>query len=283
MVHQADIRTVTLGGLPINGPMQAVGGTRGARDYDAYSLDQDIEFLNETITDHLAASRLPQRESKILADYIGFNLRDQIRENDSTPLQFQYQAADCRLFFTLNNVYNMTRLWQDVAHAAWIDPSMCVTNSTGYPTGRNATFDKEPPHFAAKAPGFDLNFQDHDTTTNFMDPIMDGVETGSITPGDFRMCDPLCPGGCITASVKCTGNDAPRSVRVCAPSCKEAGEECKTKGKTRAICRAHSPATSRSNRVRDPRLNDASGGHAENAYIYKCQPYEGGVDVGCSS
>ena len=44
MHHQAGVRTVVAGGRPEPGPMQAVGGSRGAQVYDALALDEDIEF-----------------------------------------------------------------------------------------------------------------------------------------------------------------------------------------------------------------------------------------------
>jgi hypothetical protein len=65
MVHQAGVRTIALGGQPITGPMQAVGGTRGARSYDAHSLDLGMQFVNDTIANHDAASRLPPRTSSV--------------------------------------------------------------------------------------------------------------------------------------------------------------------------------------------------------------------------
>ncbi|KAK8042835.1 peptidase s41 family protein [Apiospora phragmitis] len=53
-----------------------------------------------------------------------FNLRDQIREDEfrsdaAVPLQFKCEAADCRLYYTLRNLYNMTQQWTDAHDAAW--------------------------------------------------------------------------------------------------------------------------------------------------------------------
>lgn len=56
MHRQAGVRTVVAGGTPEYGPMQAVGGTRGAQSYTSVALDQDIavaEILNSSITDVL--------------------------------------------------------------------------------------------------------------------------------------------------------------------------------------------------------------------------------------
>jgi hypothetical protein len=158
MAHQAGVKTIVVGGRPITGPMQAVSGTRGARVYSADALDYDFDFVNSTIGNATATSLLPsRRDSGMWTTYAGFNIRDQIREGDSTPVQFKYEAADCRIYYTLSNVYNMTQLWRDAAAAAWKDSSLCVEGSTGYPTARNTTSDKNPPERTSQAPGLGLN------------------------------------------------------------------------------------------------------------------------------
>lgn len=64
--------------------------------------------------------------------------------DDAVPLQFKYEAADCRLYYTLDNIYNMTRQWRDVAAAIWDDPSMCVEGSTGFSTTGKTTPNQDP-------------------------------------------------------------------------------------------------------------------------------------------
>jgi hypothetical protein len=65
----------------------------------------------------------------------GINLRDQVRKGEDIPLQFLYEGADCRIFYTPKTVYNYTALWQYAADAIWNkDPKKCVTGSIGYST-----------------------------------------------------------------------------------------------------------------------------------------------------
>ncbi|KAL1642032.1 hypothetical protein SLS58_005620 [Diplodia intermedia] len=129
MKTQAGVRTVVMGGRPEPGPMQYASGSRGARAYSAALLDDDIRIanpMNDNSTD-----ALPQvRDSGIYTLYAGFNLRDQIRENETVPLQFLYEPAHCRLYYTMDNIYNMSRLWRDTATATWHNSSMCVEGST---------------------------------------------------------------------------------------------------------------------------------------------------------
>ncbi|KAK7996826.1 3-deoxy-7-phosphoheptulonate synthase [Apiospora arundinis] len=150
-------RTVVMGGRPASGPMQAASGSRGARAYSSIALD--LDFVVAGLVDEEANHTLPNipangvTRDPGLWSYAYFNLRDQIREDelkrdDAVPLQFRYEAADCRLYYTLRNLYNMTQQWTDVHDAAWGDgPSRCVAGSTGYSTtpGQQGEHAKNPP------------------------------------------------------------------------------------------------------------------------------------------
>lgn len=135
--------------------MQAASGTRGALAYSARLLDNDLAWAG--LLDATANRTFPNippnnqyRDSGIWTTSFGINLRDQIREDelgrdDAVPLQFKYEAADCRLYYTLYNLYSMPRQWRDVAAAAWNDSSLCVDGSTGFSTtGRNMPKNKAP-------------------------------------------------------------------------------------------------------------------------------------------
>ncbi|KAL8665065.1 MAG: hypothetical protein Q9168_007786, partial [Polycauliona sp. 1 TL-2023] len=128
MHHQAGVRTVVVGGLPEAGPMQVPAGSRGAEAYSAYALDLDIDFAGTLNT--TAAALLPQdRAIDFYITYAGFNIRDAVRKNDPTPLQFQDLPADCRIFYTVATVYNFENLWNYVIDAMWRNPSLCIAGS----------------------------------------------------------------------------------------------------------------------------------------------------------
>ncbi|KAK8119573.1 Peptidase S41 family protein ustP [Apiospora kogelbergensis] len=149
-------RTVVMGGRPDSGPMQAASGSRGARAYSSTALDAD--FAVAGIVDEVANQTLPNIPSNGVMRDPGlwssayFNLRDQIREEElksdaAVPLQFRYEAADCRLYYTLRNLYNMTQQWTDVHEAVWGEGPRCVAGSTGYSTtpGQQSDPSKKPP------------------------------------------------------------------------------------------------------------------------------------------
>ena len=143
MHHEAQVRTVVAGGRPTDGPMQAPSGTRGALSYTSYNLDQDMRFaesINAT-----TAGLLPDRFQNIWLTYAGVNLRDAIRKGQDVPLQFAYEAADCRIFYTPQTFYNYTNLWKYAANAIWTNQSLCVQGSTGYATTGGKTDTTGPP------------------------------------------------------------------------------------------------------------------------------------------
>ena len=151
MHHEAGVKTIAVGGLPQQlGPMQTVGGTRGARDYDADQLDLDI-FGAENL-DPTLASQLPDRNVDFFVDEASVNLQDQIRRGsgEEFPLQFAYEAAQCRIYYTLASVFNFTELWQHAARATWTDPTLCVKYSADHPSATGKDTDTVGPSAADK-------------------------------------------------------------------------------------------------------------------------------------
>lgn len=60
------------------------------------------------------------------------NLKDGYRQSaQETPLQFIYEPADCRIWYTEKMFYDYTALWQTAADALWNDSGLCVFGSTG--------------------------------------------------------------------------------------------------------------------------------------------------------
>lgn len=73
-----------------------------------------------------------------------FNFLNNIRRGDTsfTPLQFVYEAADCRFFYTAEMLANVSSVWTRVANMAfgssssaqqdWARNPLCVRGSTGH-------------------------------------------------------------------------------------------------------------------------------------------------------
>jgi hypothetical protein len=140
MRHEANVKTVVVGGRPDYTPMQAPSGTRGAASYDIERMDYDITAAL-SIGDSVAEQFPTEREHAFFIAGASVNLRDQILRNDNskTPLQFKFERADCRIFYTPDTWYNFTNLWNYAAKAAWKNSTLCIEKSPDHPTQPSAS------------------------------------------------------------------------------------------------------------------------------------------------
>jgi hypothetical protein len=224
--------------------MQAVSGSRGSRGYSGEILDWIMKFAG--LQDETANRTLPNipvdhetRDSGMWVSFSGINLRDQIRKSDFdaggqlVPLQFQYEAAHCRIFYTVKNIYNLTQLWRDAAAAAW-DSSLCVPGSTGFADLPNQPAANQPPprvpassSATAASTGSDgqrggageddsgpPDFNENDIVAGF------SVKSESLQPCG---ANGQCPKNfqCRTVTVSCDSNQRPkqRETQYCLPMC----------------------------------------------------------------
>jgi hypothetical protein len=232
MTQQGGVRTVVVGGHPTTGPMQTASGNRGSRLYSAEALDFDFTALNETLDDQEAFSRLGQREDQgMWINFAGFNIRDHIRDGDDVPMQFKYEAADCRIYYTLANIYNLTQLWYDAAAATWDDTSLCVEESTGYSTRKNNTSPKPPPVRTAQAPN--LNFEGirvPDLNVSTTVDLIDFKTKQSISSTDVLPCPAKgnCGGAteCHAVPVTCPDGLTTKPLQACLPTCSNVNPSC---------------------------------------------------------
>lgn len=67
----------------------------------------------------------------------GINLRDNLRRGDpsQTPLEFIYEAADCRMFYTAEMINDVSKVWKGAANRMFGGEQgmlLCVDGSTGH-------------------------------------------------------------------------------------------------------------------------------------------------------
>ncbi|RDW71635.1 hypothetical protein BP6252_08198 [Coleophoma cylindrospora] len=168
MKSQGNVRSIVVGGRAQNGPMQGVGGSKGAQvltfgDVANYfsAVPQAIEIYNEK---GFPTSSLPDVPDFYVPDTnddapLGttlaltsggrFNLRSNMHDSDKTqtPLQFVYEPANCRLFYKSIDFYDITQLWARVADVTW-DNAPCVAGSSINPNNTLPTgpYDTVPFH-----------------------------------------------------------------------------------------------------------------------------------------
>ena len=148
MKSQAQVQQIVFGGRAQTGPMQGVGGVKGANVFGATYLSGLVNegfslasparqaelserYAVDIETFPYAAQRVGRDpENGELAAQV--NIRNNIREGDDslTPLQFVYEAADCRLFYTPEMILDQSLVWKAAYEARWGD-GQCVEGSTG--------------------------------------------------------------------------------------------------------------------------------------------------------
>ncbi|KAL1871100.1 hypothetical protein Daus18300_004845 [Diaporthe australafricana] len=124
---QGGVRSVAMGGRPQEGPIQGVGGVKGAQVLDwgtVLAFNQDALALGANITSDAEKAALLRYNDLAVnrSTAAAINGRDQIlRDNveDGLPAQFVAEEADCRLYWTLPMVTDITAVWKAVADSAW--------------------------------------------------------------------------------------------------------------------------------------------------------------------
>lgn len=146
------VRTITFGGRPAEAPMQGVGGVKGGQSLGINYINGYIQQANQLIGKSASTSSplLTQSEwkkfnesSPSMASSFAWsgnlNLRNEYDPEDSeTPLQFVYEAAECRLFYTIENYLQRETVWQAAAKALFGNGG-CVKGSTNGEGSLNAS------------------------------------------------------------------------------------------------------------------------------------------------
>lgn len=137
------VRTITFGGRPNESAMQAVGGVKGGQSLGINYINGYIQQANQLIQ-QAAGSSSPLLTSDEWKEFNetspstetsfawsgSVNLRNEYDpDDDQTPLQFVYEAAECRRFYTIDNYLQRETVWRDAARSMFGDGS-CVKGST---------------------------------------------------------------------------------------------------------------------------------------------------------
>lgn len=133
MTQQAGVKTIAMGGRSNKNAIQAVGGVKGVNNYQYGFIQQLAQYsvryqpsLNQSILRKDYYNDLPFNRA---SGGPAVNTRDGVRYNDTsaTPLQFMYEEADCRLYYTPEMTVDITSLWKAAADARWSDKGKCVS------------------------------------------------------------------------------------------------------------------------------------------------------------
>ncbi|MAD81411.1 MAG: hypothetical protein CL912_00475 [Deltaproteobacteria bacterium] len=149
MTTFGSVNNIVVGGRPENKPMQFVGGTKGgvvnnfaghfdsyiseARDLvDVFGLDiTALEGGDELVNGTKEGGVVPLETGKLPFQLSGskggaVNIYNAFRVDpkdgsltEKVPLQFVYEKADCRLFYTKETVLAIEKHWARVAKTMW--------------------------------------------------------------------------------------------------------------------------------------------------------------------
>ncbi|KAJ4369800.1 hypothetical protein N0V83_005564 [Neocucurbitaria cava] len=133
MTQQAGVKTIAMGGRSNKNKIQAIGGVKGVNNYQFGYIQQLAQYairytpsLNTSILKTDYYSDLPYNRATISP---GVNVRDGLRQNDTSgvALQFKYEEANCRLYYTPEMTVDITSLWKAAADAQWGNSGKCVS------------------------------------------------------------------------------------------------------------------------------------------------------------
>ncbi|KAL9620338.1 MAG: hypothetical protein Q9160_005137 [Pyrenula sp. 1 TL-2023] len=140
MRQQAGVKYIFVGGRPSTDIAQAVGGVKGTNDftwdYIKFLVDRTWSLADPATVEaykstELNTYNLYALDRAVPASY-AINFRDGIRQGDTSevPVQFLYEPADCRVFYTPEMTVDITALWDEVADVSW-GGSACVAGGIG--------------------------------------------------------------------------------------------------------------------------------------------------------
>lgn len=123
MRTQGGVKSIAMGGRPTAGPIQGVGGIKGAQslgwaDLQSTAADAALTANSEQKAILAKLTTLPVSRSSSS----GLNVRDNIlpdNVSDGLPAQFVVEYSDCRLYYTEPMVTDVTALWKAAADAAF--------------------------------------------------------------------------------------------------------------------------------------------------------------------
>lgn len=126
-----------MGGRSNKNAIQAIGGVKGVNNYQFGYIQQAAQYairynpaVNDTILKTDYTNDLPfYRAAGGVSP--GVNVRDGLALNDTTgiALQFAYEEANCRLYYTPEMTVDISALWKAAADVQWGQGGKCVAGN----------------------------------------------------------------------------------------------------------------------------------------------------------
>ncbi|KAL0936191.1 peptidase s41 family protein [Colletotrichum truncatum] len=153
MILQMGIKTTVIGGRPQNGIMQSIAGVEGAQVFsfndltsDAKSIlalapkDKKEELQNSELGELAKGYAIKRATTPKSAGAV--NGKNAFSMADArTPLQFLWEPANCRIFFTHEMISKPDVAWKRVVDATWSNPTQFCVSGSQVPVNKTTTLD----------------------------------------------------------------------------------------------------------------------------------------------
>ncbi|KXH54818.1 peptidase S41 family protein [Colletotrichum salicis] len=153
MILQMGIKTTVVGGRPQAGIMQSIAGVEGAQVFafndmttDAKAIialtpkDKKEEIMNGELGELAKGYAIKRATTPKSAGAI--NAKNAYSMSDArTPLQFLWEPANCRIFYSREMLFKPENAWKRVVDATWSNPTQFCVAGSQVPVTKNATMD----------------------------------------------------------------------------------------------------------------------------------------------
>ena len=152
----AGVKSVTIGGRPVKEPIQPTTGSKGGEVrltslFPSLAIDiiEKTRAIGANVPSNQKLNQLAnvtQLQKRTVDRGTRVQTQDQLRKGDKagTPLQFIYEAADCKIFYTQDSWLGQDAAWK-AAFDAFQDDSKCVEGSTKHSTSISGGFKPSGP------------------------------------------------------------------------------------------------------------------------------------------
>ncbi|KAF9871421.1 peptidase S41 family protein [Colletotrichum karsti] len=153
MILQMGIKTAVIGGRPQTGIMQSIAGVEGAQVFSFNDLTSDAKAIVALTPKDKKEEVMKSDVGELARGYAikrsttpksagAVNGKNAFSMFDArTPLQFLWEPANCRIFYTREMLSKPEKAWQRAVDATWGNPQQfCVANSVT-PVTKNNTMD----------------------------------------------------------------------------------------------------------------------------------------------
>lgn len=153
MILQMGVKTTVIGGRPTTGIMQSVAGVEGAQVFSFNDMTSDAKAIlaltpkekrEEIMSGELGelAKGYAIKRSTTPASAGAINAKNAFSMSDaSTPLQFLWEPANCRIFHTRESLFQPEVAWKRVVDATWNNPMQFCVAGSQTPVKKDAAMD----------------------------------------------------------------------------------------------------------------------------------------------